>query len=287
MTLTLPSGSFALAHQLVHEAGLVRTRRRGRVVVVTLPLDHESIERLRLLVVEQVRALVALLHVPEVAHVHHRVVARRAGADHDHATAVGHEDRGRDRVLPGVFEHDARDSTFSPTRIPDRLAERLGAGEPVLPLGRVPRRRHAPMAEVLAVDGSPRRQATSRTRPSRRSSTTATGRPPAFATSWIASDPSPPEPPQTSTTSPGSTVLGRPAEEHPVRRGARECRRGGLLPCEVVGFRQALVRLHLAELRERAPARVVAPHPEARRQPRVPARRHPGVVLDPTARRGR
>ena len=38
--------------------------------------------------------------------------------------------------------------------------------------------------------------------------TTATARPPASDTSWIASDPSPPAPPHTSTTSPGCTVFG-------------------------------------------------------------------------------
>ncbi len=38
--------------------------------------------------------------------------------------------------------------------------------------------------------------------------TTATGRPPAFATSCTASEPRPPLAPQTSTTSPGSTVCG-------------------------------------------------------------------------------
>jgi hypothetical protein len=38
--------------------------------------------------------------------------------------------------------------------------------------------------------------------------TTAIGRPPAFATSWTASEPRPPLAPHTSTASPGSTVWG-------------------------------------------------------------------------------
>src|SRR6478609_1477232 len=38
--------------------------------------------------------------------------------------------------------------------------------------------------------------------------TTATARPPAFVTSWTASDPRPPDPPHTSTGSPGSTTFG-------------------------------------------------------------------------------
>src|SRR5262245_11254435 len=55
--------------------------------------------------------------------------------------------------------------------------------------------------------------------------TTATARPPAFVTSWTASDPSPPEPPHTSTGSPGSTTFGGQPKSiryavPPVRVGA-------------------------------------------------------------------
>src|SRR5438034_3875356 len=44
--------------------------------------------------------------------------------------------------------------------------------------------------------------------PLRAEDTTATARPPAFVTSWTAMEPSPPEPPHTSTTSPCSTTCG-------------------------------------------------------------------------------
>ena len=113
--------------------------------------------------------------------------------------------------------------------------------------------------------------------------TTATARPPAFATSCTASDPSPPLAPQTSTTSPGSTVCGGPAEQHAVGGGAGEGRRRRLLPAQEVGLGQALVRLHLAELRERPPAGVVTPDAEAAGEPRVLAGRHPWVVEVPLA----
>ena len=75
-----------------------------------------------------------------------------------------------------------------------------------------------------------------------------------------------------------------PSEEHAVGGGAGERRRGGLLPGEEVGLRQALVRLHLAELRERAPARVVAPHAEAAREPGVLAGHDPRIVEIPLTR---
>ena len=74
-----------------------------------------------------------------------------------------------------------------------------------------------------------------------------------------------------------------PAVEHAVGRRAREGGRRGLLPREALGLRQALVRLHLGELRERAPARVVAPDAERRRETRVPALGHPRVVEVPLA----
>ena len=83
-------GKLAVAHQLVRErislVGVGVAERRH-----DLPLADQVVERRGLLVVEQVRALVALLHEPEVADVDHRVVARRARADHDHPA------RGRTR----------------------------------------------------------------------------------------------------------------------------------------------------------------------------------------------
>jgi hypothetical protein len=75
----------------------------------------------------------------------------------------------------------------------------------------------------------------------------------------------------------------RPAVEHPICGRAGECRRRRLLPRERLGLGQALMRLHLGELRERAPARVVAPHPERRGQTGIPAIDHPRVLEVPLA----
>src|SRR3989304_9113255 len=91
-------GQMPVPHELVYEAGIgvvVRVPEGG----LHLASAHEVVEGGSLFVVEQVRALVTLLHVPEVPDVHHRVVAAGPGADHDHAATLADEYRGRDRVL--------------------------------------------------------------------------------------------------------------------------------------------------------------------------------------------
>ncbi len=75
----------------------------------------------------------------------------------------------------------------------------------------------------------------------------------------------------------------RPAVEHAVGGRPGERRRRGLLPGEPFGLGQALMRLHLGELRERTPARVVAPHAERRREPGILAGVHPWVLEVPLA----
>ena len=59
--------------------------------------------------------------------------------------------------------------------------------------------------------------------------------------------------------------------EHPVGGEVRQAVGRGLLPGEVLGLGEQLLRLDLAELRERAPARLVAPDLLARRGERVEA----------------
>ena len=66
----------------------------------------------------------------------------------------------------------------------------------------------------------------------------------------------------------------RPPEQHPVGRGAHQRRRGCLLPGQVLRLWHALVRLHLRELRERTPGRLITPDPERRVEHRVIARHH-------------
>src|SRR6476469_8145800 len=149
-TADVALGELPVAHQLVRlgdlAVGVRVAERRDH-----LALAHEVVEGQRLLVVHQVGALVALLQEPEVAHVDHRVVAGRAGADNDHPAAVADEVGGRDRVLTRVVEDDPRVHLLA-ERIPEGLAERLRAVEPALPIARVPRGRDAPVVEVLPVD---------------------------------------------------------------------------------------------------------------------------------------
>src|SRR5439155_1272972 len=94
-----------------------------------LAFAYQVVEGGGLIVVEQVRALVALLEVPEVANVHHGVVAAGAGADDHHATTVADEDRRGDGVLARMVEDDAGARPLAQD-VPDRLAERLRAVEP-------------------------------------------------------------------------------------------------------------------------------------------------------------
>ncbi len=75
-----------------------------------------------LLQIGEVRALDALLMHPEIARVHGEVVARRAGADHDHAAALHHLHRDRERRLARMLEHEV-DVDALAGDVPDRLAE--------------------------------------------------------------------------------------------------------------------------------------------------------------------
>jgi len=152
--------------------------------------------------------------------------------------------------------------------------------EPRLPLGRVPRGRHAPVREVLPVDVSDGAQALRvlallgrahdrdglRAREGdelhRERAQPARGPPHEHDVVRL-------------------HRVRRPAVEHPVGGRAGERGRRGLLPREVIGLRQALVGLNLAELRERPPARVVAPDAERRREAGVAPRRDPRVVQVP------
>ncbi len=73
----------------------------------------------------------------------------------------------------------------------------------------------------------------------------------------------------------------RPSEEHPIGGRTGECRRSRLLPRQVLCLREALVSLHQAELGERTPARVVAPHAERFGQARIFSSAYPRVVEIP------
>ena len=184
-----------------------------------------------------------------------------------------------------MLEHDLRALPLA-EHVPDRLAERLRAVEPRLPLRRVPRRRDAPVREPLAVDvalGAERLAVLALL-------VAAHDRDRAAAGVHDELDRERPEPagaaPHQDDVA-GLHGVRRPAEQHPVRRGAGQRGRRRLLPREVLGLRQALMRLDLGELRERPPARVVAPDAERVREPRVAAGRAPWDRPRPTGRRAR
>src|SRR5262245_51022621 len=101
-------------------------------------------------------ALEALLPHPVIAEIHRDVVARRAGADDDHAAGRAHEARRGQRRLARMLEDDARADALA-ERVPDRLAERASSLGPVairLAVLRVGHR--TPVRELGAVDDAGR-----------------------------------------------------------------------------------------------------------------------------------
>ena len=154
------------------------------------------------------RALQALLAHPVVAKVERRVVAGRAGADHDHAAGLAHEARRRQRGLARVLEHDRRVLLLA-ERLPERRAERARALEPLRVLDVVrPARQLAPVIELAAIDHADRAELLAElVLAVARDDRDRAARPPARAI-WIAIEPRPPAPPQIRTGSPGCTTFG-------------------------------------------------------------------------------
>src|SRR2546421_625524 len=76
-----------LVHQLVDVGNLLEGERL-RQARVDLPGRDEVVQRARLVVVREMRTLETLLAHPQVAEIGDRVVARRSGADDDHAPGV-------------------------------------------------------------------------------------------------------------------------------------------------------------------------------------------------------
>src|SRR3990170_4844534 len=142
-----------LVHELVGQADLLEGEH-PRQAGVDPSLDDHLVEGGALLVVSEVGALETLLAHPQVAQVHHRVVAGGAGADHHHALVVADEDGGGDGVLPRVLEDDAGAPALA-ENLPQLAAE---GARPLRPRGerlRVrPVRQHPPVVEVLAVDAT-------------------------------------------------------------------------------------------------------------------------------------
>ena len=92
---------------------------------------------------------------------------------------------------------------------------------------------------------------------------------PAAAHNWVAKTPRPPAAPQISTRWPG--LEPHAVDEHAVRGEVRQPVGGRLVPREVLRLGDELLGLDLRELRERAPARLVAPDPLRGRGERVEA----------------
>ena len=174
-----------------------------------------------------------------------------------------------------MLEHD-RGLALSPSDVPERRAERARALGPVAVLDVVrPVRQRAPVIELRAIDAPRPRRASGRTRSWRRRRRRRPARPARARAIWIAIEPRPPAPPQTSTDVALLDHVRRPADEHAVRGGRDEHVRGRLLPRQVRRLRQALMRLHARELREAAPVRSRSPRSVARREHRILARLRP------------
>src|SRR5258708_25523033 len=115
-------------------------------------LADEIVVRPGLLVVDAVGALEALLAHPEVAHVDHRRIAARPGADHHHAALLAHEHAGGHRLLTRVIEHDRGIAALADD-VPDRLAEAARFRRPLLlAIDVIPVRRDSPVRELTPSD---------------------------------------------------------------------------------------------------------------------------------------
>src|ERR1700730_18394815 len=108
------------AHQLVGIGNLLPRKNVAHAGIDAL-IEHELIGGAGLLEMREMRALHALLAHPDIARVESDVVARGAGAEHDHAAALDDEARHRERRLAGMLEHDVDVALAGD--VPDRLAE--------------------------------------------------------------------------------------------------------------------------------------------------------------------
>ncbi len=277
----VPVRVLVLVHELMRERDLAELKR-ARQARVDASLENEVVHPLRLFVIREVRSLQALLPHPQVPQVDGRVVAGRSGADDDHATRLAREDRRRDRRLARVLEDEVR-APLVADGVPYRLAELAHALQPVPVADRVlPVGKHSPVVEIVAVDAALRPQVDAvlvlvlardnRDRRGPMGLRDLDGHRPEAARAAPHED---------------HVVLlqpvRRPAEEHPVRGRPDERVRGGRLPGEVLGPGHTLVGLHLRELGEAPPVRLVAPYPEGRRVHRIDACLHHRTVAAPHA----
>src|SRR5680860_197699 len=96
-------------------------------------------------------ALHALLMHPHITGVHGEVVARGAGAEHDHAAALHHEAGDREGRLAWMLEHAIHVHALAGD-VPYGLAEAADLFRPGVVFRRADRWHLAPAFEIVAVD---------------------------------------------------------------------------------------------------------------------------------------
>jgi len=205
-------------------------------------VDDELVGPVGLERVGEVRADDLLLPHPQVADVELELVAGGGAADDDLAELLGHQDRGREGLGPDVLEHDVgivatgelADLLAEPARLLRPLAEvelaavddELGAQAP------------AQLGLVVARDHGDRRRAGQLAQLDGEHAQAPGGAPDQHVVARL--------------------HVGAP-EQHPVGGEEGEAVAGRLLPGQVLGLGQELLRLDQAELGEGAPVGLVAP----------------------------
>ena len=211
-----------------------------------------------------------LLAHPHEARVHGQVEARRAGAEHHHAAALHDEAGDREGLLAGMLEHEV-DVVALAGVLPDRPAELaallhvFGVTRLVVDVGEL-----APAVEIVAVDDAARAQRHHEVllrRIGDHADGVGAGR----------GDELDRHRAEAARGTPHQHVVAGPqdvramAEQHAIGRGEGERVGGALLPAEMLRALHELARLHLAELRERAVRRLVAPDALAGGEHRIAA----------------
>src|SRR5439155_1442208 len=199
--------------------------------------------------------------------------AARAGADDDHAARRADEYGGRQRRLARVLEDDPRTYALA-QRVPERLAERTGAFRPlavgtgVLGIGQ-----GTPVRELAAVDDA--RGAVIDAELPLRLVGDDRDRPAADGARDLerhAPEPAGRSPDQNHI--PALDDVGRPAHEHPVRRGSAEEEAARRLPGQPLRLRNTLMGLAAGKLAVAAIVGLIAPDARRFGEHRVPARAH-------------
>src|SRR3954453_4776173 len=241
-----------LAEQLMRVGDLLEAHRLPQHRADLRLLD-QRVGAVGLPRVREVGAEDLLLPHPEVAHVEVQVVPGRGAADHDLAERAHRQYRGRERGLTDVLEHDV-----------GRVAEQLGdvLREParllearLLLVRRLAAAAHHP-GELVAVDVGDGAELLDELALLRRGhDADRVGARELAELDGEDADGAGRAPDEDLVT----RLDLRPVDQHPVGREVREAVGRGLLPRQMVRLGQQLLRLHLRELGERAPGRLVAP----------------------------